>query len=307
MKKLLLMPLTFTLLAIVIVGWFYMNAKPVSSDKNFRDFLIVKGSGAAQIGNKLYKEGIIKSSFVFKVYVQVTGKAEKIQAGEYRLSPSFSLFEIVNQLGRGPIEMWVTIPEGLRREEIASRFSKVLDKNETFAKEFLKFSEGKEGYLFPDTYLFPKTASASAIINKMTKTFAVKTAPMDLSQNQIILASLIERETKNDEERPIVAGILTNRLNVGMALQIDATIQYAKGNWEPVTSIDKSLNSLYNTYKFTGFPPGPIANPGLSSLEAAANPENTDYFYYLHDPKGKIHYAKTLAEHNENVRKYLTD
>jgi len=307
MKKLLLMPLAVALVIAGAVGWFYLNSKPVSSDKNFKDFLIVKGSGASQIGNKLYKEGLIKSPLAFKIYVQIAGKAGKILAGEYRLAPNLSLFEIANQLGKGPIEVWVTIPEGLRREEVADRFSKSLVKDEGFVQEFLSLSDGEEGYLFPDTYLFPKTASASAVINKMKAVFDSKTSQMGLTRDQVILASLIERETKTAEERPIVAGILTNRLEAGMTLQVDATIQYAKGNWEPVVSADKNISSPYNTYKFAGLPPGPIASPGLSSLQAAANPADTDYFYYLHDSKGKIYYARTLAAHNENIRKYLTD
>lgn len=307
MKKLLLTPFIFVLLATGVAVWFLVNTKAVSNDKNFKDFLIIRGSGASQIGNKLQKEGLIKNSLTFKIYTQATGAAGRIQAGEYRLTPSMSLPEIVNQLKRGPVEIWVTIPEGLRRDEVATRFANSLGKDETFEREFLAFSEGEEGYLFPDTYLFSKTASASAIVNKMARTFDGKTSGMDLTRDQVILASLIERETKTAEERPIVAGILVNRLGIGMALQVDATIQYAKGNWEPVTSADKKINSPYNTYKFAGLPPGPIASPGLSSLQAAANPADTDYFYYLHDSKGKIYYARTLAEHNENIRRYLTD
>jgi UPF0755 protein len=307
MKKTILFLLSVPLILIGAGYWFYANALAPTGDKNFKDFLIVKGSGASQIGNKLQKEGLIKNSLTFKIYTQVTGAAGKIQAGEYRLTPSMSLPEIVNQLKRGPVEIWVTIPEGLRREEIASRFANSLGKEESFEEEFLAFSEGEEGYLFPDTYLFPKTASASAVVSKLIRTFDAKTSEMNLTRDQVILASLIERETKTAEERPIVAGILVNRLGIGMALQVDATIQYAKGNWEPIISTDKNINSPYNTYKFAGLPPGPIASPGLSSLQAAANPADTDYFYYLHDSKGKIYYARTLAEHNENIRKYLTD
>ena len=303
MKKLLFILLLFVAAVAIFVVWFYRSAKPLSGKEEFRDFLITKGSGASQIGNKLQKDGFIKNALAFKAYVQVTGASSKIQAGEYRLSPNVSLFKIVGQLKKGPVEIWVTIPEGLRKEEIAQRFAKSLGKDTVFVSEFLETAE--EGYLFPDTYLFPKDASVSVIVSKLTGTFESKTSKMDITRDRVILASLIERETKTDGERPVVAGILTNRLNAGMALQVDATIQYAKGNWEPITSTDKSLNSSYNTYRFSGLPPGPIANPGLSSLEAAVNPTDTDHFYYLHDSKGKIYYAKTLAEHNGNIRRYL--
>ncbi|MEK7550631.1 MAG: endolytic transglycosylase MltG [Patescibacteria group bacterium] len=307
MKRLLLLPIALVLIAVTLVFWFRSNTKSVSSDKNFKDFLIVKGSGASQIGNKLYDEDLIKNPLVFKIYIQISGQAGKIQAGEYRLSPSLSLFEVVTQLLRGPAEIWITIPEGLRREEVAERFSKALGKDEVFTKEFLSSSSDEEGYLFPDTYLFPKTASASAIVNKMTNTFDSRTSKMNLTRDRVILASLVERETKTSQERPIVAGILLNRIEIGMALQVDATLQYVNGTWGLINSSDKKTNSPYNTYKFPGLPPGPIASPGLSSLEAVVNPSDSDYLYYLHNSKGQIYYAKTLAEHNENIRRYLTD
>ena len=268
-----------------------------------------------QVGNKLYSVGLIKSPIAYKIYVQFTGKSGKIPAGEYRVSGSMNLFQIVDQLLKGPVELWVTIPEGLRKEEIAVKFKDALKKEESFINSFLLASQGKEGTLFPDTYLFPKDATAGAIITKMTSTFKSKTASLtslntNLStQEIIILASLIERETKTDEERPIVAGILMNRLTIGMALQVDAAVQYAVGiseNWWPIlTKDDLAAVSKYNTYKYQGLPPSPISNPGISSLKAAFSPEDNDYWYYIHDTKGIIHYAKTLAEHNANVAKYL--
>jgi UPF0755 protein len=315
-------------LAIWASIWWNRAIKPVSQVSTAKDFLIVKGSSAAEIGNKLYEEGLIRSSLAFRVYVQAYGKSKKIQAGEYSLSPNLSLSELVDLLGRGPLEVWVTIPEGLRQEEIAERFAVGLVKAdaEVFIKEFLSSSKGKEGYLFPDTYLFPKTASASAVVNKLLTTFDQKTgqdiadgaSENGLSLNEVvILASIIERETLGSEERPIVAGILYKRWENGWPLQADATLQYAVGTtrcsgqaigckwWEPVAKEDLNISSGYNSYKFTGLPPAPIANPGLSSLEAAANPQQNDYWYYIHDSTGQIHYAKTIEEHNANVAKYL--
>lgn len=307
-----------SLLVILVVGggvWFYQNTQPVSSDKNFSNFLILKGQSAGSVANKLQSQGFIKNALVFRIYLRLTGQSNKIQTGEFRLSPSFSLFQVIDTLSRGPIEIWVTIPEGLRREEIAQRFSTALDKNQVFIDEFLASSKDKEGYLFPDTYLFPKDASASAIVKKLTNTFDAKVANLtpngtDLSQKDlVILASILERETKTDTERPMVAGILMNRLEVGMPLQVDAAVQYGVGtskNWWPIlTRDDLSSNSKYNTYKFAGLPPAPIANPGISSLTAVYNPTPNDYWYYIHDSSGQIHYAKTLEEHNANVRTYL--
>lgn len=315
MKKLFL----FLLLLILGTGsaiiWLYFNVQPVSTNKNFSNFLISKGSSAAMVGNNLQKAGLIRNSLAFRVYLKLTGQAGKIKTGEFRLTPSFTLFQVVDQLSRGPIEIWVTIPEGLRREEIAAKFAANLDRDQSFINEFLASSKGQEGYLFPDTYLFPKDATASAIVKKMTSTFDSKIANIvpagtNLStKDLVILASILERETKTDSERPVVAGILMNRLNVGMPLQVDASVQYAVGNaknWWPILSReDLKIDSKFNTYKFTGLPPAPIASPGISSITAAFHPSANDYFYYIHDTSGVIHYAKTLSEHNSNIHNFL--
>lgn len=311
MKKLFLLPFV-AILGVALIGYyFYQNSLAANpKDASFKSFVIQKGESATTVGSNLKSAGLIKSPVSFKLYLQFTGQAGKIKTGEFRLSPSFNLFQTVTTLSRGPIEIWVTIPEGLRREEIAVKFETGLDRNQSFVDEFLISSKGKEGYLFPDTYLFPRDASASAIVAKMRSTFDSKTLNLNLTSQDVILASLIERETKTSEERPIVAGILLNRIFIGMPLQVDASVQYAIGNpydwWPILTRDDLGVNSPFNTYKFTGFPPAPIANPGISSLEAAASPSQSDYLYYIHDPSGQIHYAKTLAEHNDNIAKYLT-
>jgi UPF0755 protein len=243
-----------------------------------------------------------------------SGKSKNLPSGEYRLSPSMNLFEIVRQLQKGPLELWVTIPEGLRREEIATRFQKALSKDDIFYEEFLEITKDKEGKLFPETYLFPKEVSANQIVTKMTKTFESKVLSLEnksgLTDSQaLVLASLIERETKTDAERPVVAGIIMNRLEADWPLQIDAANQYGIGtskNWWPIlTRDDLDKKSPFNTYKNTGLPPSPIASPGLSSLKAAYAPEKSDYWFYIHAPNGQIYYGKTIEEHNANIRKYL--
>ena len=310
--------------------WWQENAKPVSSDTKTKDFLIVRGRGASEIAQQLYAEGLIKNPLAFKFYIQVTGKTKSIQAGRYSLSPDHSLKDLVKLLVAGPKDLWVTIPEGLRREEIVEKFITGLGKEdlekEIFREEFMQESSGLEGFLFPDTYLFPRETGALAVIktmkgvfDKKVKEFESQISASRLSLKEIVtLASIIERETKKDEERPIVAGILLNRLKIGMAIQADATVQYVSANlkfksqnskiekfWEPLSKKDLEIDSPYNTYKYKGLPPGPIANPGLSSLGAAIIPDKTDYLYYLHDTSGNIHFAKTLDEHNENVKNYL--
>lgn len=317
MKRIAFLLLIFVALATGSTFWWYSVVKPASGETSLKDFLIIKGSSASQVGNKLEKEGFIRNALAFKIYVQVSGQAGSIQAGEYRLSQNDSLFKLVDELIQGPAEIWVTIPEGLRREEIAARFASAFGQGESFIQEFLSATGDIEGFLFPDTYLFPKDAEATGVVKKMRSTFDIKTAELkegiDAStltlREIVILASIIERETRTPDERPIVAGVLINRLNIGMGLQADATVQYAvgsAGNWWPVlTKDDLQVNSPYNTYLFRGLPPAPIANPGLSSITAAVFPEKADYLYYLHDAKGQVYFARTLAEHNENVRKYL--
>jgi len=313
-KKFLFALLALTVLFVGSIYWFYQNIRPVSSDKSFSNFIISKGQSAASVANKLQSAGLIRNALAFRIYIRTTGQSGKIQTGEFRLSPSYSLFQVIDTLSKGPIEIWVTIPEGLRREEIATKFSQGLDRDSVFTKEFLEASTDYEGMLFPDTYLFPKDSSASAIVNKMVRNFGAKTnnlgAVSGLTFDQrLVLASILERETKTDQERPIVAGILINRLDLCMPLQVDASVQYALGtpkDWWPILSReDLKINSKFNTYKFPGLPPKPIANPGLSAIIAAFNPSSSDYLYYIHDTSGQIHYAKTLDEHNENIRKYL--
>lgn len=310
MKKIFLALFFVSLISVsVALFWFYDNAKAVNNDRVFQNFIIEKGASATQIGSSLQKEGLIKNKLAFKIYLRGIGLSSSLQKGEFRLSPSMNLFEIVEALQKGPIEVWTTIPEGLRHEEIAQKFAQSLNKDNDFVTEFISLSKPKEGYLFPDTYLFPKEVSAKAIIDKMVANFEEKTSDLNLTYNQVILSSMLERETKTDEERPIVAGIILNRLNAGWPLQIDATNQYAIGtskNWWPILTLnDLEIDSKYNTYKNTGYPITPIANAGISSLRASANPEASDYFFYIHDPSGQIHYAKTLSEHNANIRKYL--
>lgn len=303
MKKILFLFLLFTLAFIGLYLYISNLFSPVSNDNKSIDFLIPKGASVAQIGNKLESAGLIKNGLIFKIYAQITNSQSKIQAGEFQLSPNFNLAQILDQLKKGPKEIWVTIPEGLRREEIGMKFKTSLGKDDAFYDEFLELTKNKEGYLFPETYLFPKTAKASQIVDKLLSTFTLKVK--EVTFNQLIVASMLERETFSDSEKVIVAGIIYKRLENKWPLQIDATLQYIKGDWKPVYSQDKELKSPYNTYKNLGLPPAPISNPGLTSIQASISPEDSEYWYYIHDNNGKIHYAKTLEDHNSNIAKYL--
>ena len=332
MKKLLFLISLLVLGGLFYIGglrWWIENSKSVGSDEAEQRFVVPKGYSASQISSRLEEQGLIKSALAFKIFVQVKGLAKKVQAGEYDVSPSLSLSQLVDKLTHGPNEVWVTIPEGLRREEIIERFIVAfgLSSNQAniFRAEFLGETEGKEGFLFPETYLFPKTSPASLVAQKLIQTFDVKVDEKikdDIDKTGysldelVTLASMIERETLSSAERPVVAGILIKRLEYDWPLQVDATLQYAiagedcegkaECNWWPLLSGESfETNSPYNTYKYIGFPPAPIASPGLTSIKAAVYPEESDYWYYLHSEDGEIHYARTLEEHNRNKRDFL--
>lgn len=252
------------------------------------------------------------------------GIGKSIQAGDFRLSPKMSARDIATELTHGAIDIWVTFPEGLRREEQADILEEKLKfgGNESYnfnKKEYIRLAD--EGFMFPDTYLIPKDATAEIAAGQLRSTFKTKVedsiisnADTDLTTEEVVtIASLIEREAKTAEEKPVIAGIINNRIDLGMPLQIDATVQYAKGYdstentwWPQITRDDyQAVKSPYNTYLSANLPPTPISNPGIDSIRAVLEPEATDYLYYLHDSEGKIHYAETVDQHNQNIADHL--
>lgn len=287
---------------------------PVSTSGSSVIFVINPGESVSKIASDLQQKKLVRSPFAFKLLVARLGVAKKIEAGDFRLSPTMSSQEIALTLTHGALDVWVTIPEGFRSEEIGERLQKSLGIN---PEDFGKAAE--EGYMFPDTYLIPKESSADDVAKIMKKNFQNKVddklksaSSSKLSDKELlILASIVEREARSEGERPVVASVLLNRLNIGMALQADATVQYTLGKskndkwWPPVGQEDYKVKSKFNTYLSAGLPPSPICNPGLASISAVASPANTDYLYYLHDKDGHVHFAKTLDEHNANIAKYL--
>jgi UPF0755 protein len=271
--------------------------------------------GVKAIGAKLQEAHLIKSAFAFYLTVKRLKLENKIQAGDFQLSPSDSTETIAQNLTKGALDVWVTIPEGKRAEEVTQilKDASFPSYDSTWQTQL----KAHEGYLFPDTYLIQKNATIEQIISLLTSTFDNKIASLpnrtNLSSAKIvILASLIEREAKKDEDRPLVSSVMHNRLDIGMPLQIDATVQYALGydyygkTWwkKELTFDDLKLNSPFNTYTNTGLPPTPIANPGIKALEAAASPATSSFLFYITDKNGVNRYAKTLTEHNANIKKY---
>lgn len=277
-------------------------------------FVIERDSTAGQVAADLKEEGLIRSTSAFLNLLKEQGIDGSIQPGDYKLSPSMSAHDIVKQLATGPEDLWVTLLEGWRNEEMAEKLGKNLGIDQ---KAFLKIA--KEGHMFPDTYLFNKDATAETVASTLKNTFdqrytsevqaQIKAKGLTAEQG-IILASLVEREARTPEVKKNVASIMLKRLKIGMGLNIDATIQYALGyqadekSWwkRHLTYDDLKIDSPYNTYLHAGLPPTAIANPGLASLQAvAAADANTPYLYYFHDSQGNTYYARTLDEHNDNV------
>ncbi len=311
------------LLAIILflggfLIWWKIATSPVDqNDDTVIPFFISRGQGIKEITTNLKNKGLIKDKIAFFAFVRFSGLGPKIQAGNFQLKKSMSVNEIAQRLIHGTNDIRLLIIEGWRVEEIASVVSQNLDIPET---EFLKYA--KEGYMFPDTYMVPKEASASTVAKLMLDNFQKKVnedllekaSRQGLNVSELItLASIIEREVKKDEDRRIVAGILLKRLKEGWRLETDATIQYALGYQETkktwwkknLTRDDLQVDSLYNTYIYAGLPPGPICSPGMSSIEAVVSPINSKYWYYLSDKQGNIHYAITNEEHEMNITKYL--
>ncbi|KKR50475.1 MAG: hypothetical protein UT84_C0011G0021 [Candidatus Curtissbacteria bacterium GW2011_GWA1_40_16] len=328
------LPVVFGILFVLLITspvllykYYNLLLQPVSysSPAPAKTIVITPGQPLVQVAANLEKEHLIKSAFAFRLLVAQMGISRNIQAGDFNISPDMSSKEIATFLTHGAIDVWVTIPEGLRIEEQADRIEQKLKfgANEDYKfdkKQYIQLA--KEGYMFPDTYLIPKDATAEDVSDRFQQTFKQKVSDTVLNkgtkyglspQDVIILASLLEKEAKTSEEKPIIAGIFINRLNAGLPLQVDATVSYAKGyvsaqnTWWPQVTVAnyQDIKSAYNTYLHLGLPPAPIASPGQDSINAAASPAQTDYYYYLHDTTGKIHYAKTAQEHNNNIQTYL--
>jgi uncharacterized YceG family protein len=216
----------------------------------------------------------------------------------------------------------IRVPEGLRKEEIADIMGRKLDWSENEKEEFVNAhlalnTENLEGKYFPETYLIHKDADSLSVTTTMVSEFKREASTVKQPKNtQIInqetaltIASIIQRESGGKKDMKLISGIIWNRLFAGMKLQMDATLQYAKGSeedgwWDEVNSHDKNIDSPYNTYKNKGLPPSPISNPGLAAIDAAYNPQKTNCLYYIHDKKGIIHCAKTYEEHKLNIEKY---
>ncbi len=316
MKRIITVVVILAILGIISLFWWQRGLLPADkSNKTPKIFIIKNGEGVREIANNLKTQGLIRDPIVFFLLTKEKGLDNKIQAGDFRLNPSMSALEIATALTHGTLDIWVTIPEGVRADEIADLLKAKIP---TFDESWRKLLEENEGYLFPDTYLIPRDANADLVIGLLKNNFNQKYETLDaantnLTKEEIVtIASLIEREARFDKDRQLIASVILNRFNIGMKLDIDATVQYALGyqtdekRWwkKNLTSDDLKINSPYNTYENAGLPPTPISNPGAASLNAVINPAKTNYLFYMTDKNGVNHYAENIEEQNANIKKY---
>lgn len=317
MKRLVTFGIVLVITILAIFFWWTLAMLPTDSkNTQSKTFIISRGDGVREIAKKLHDQGLIRDQIAFFILVKKLGIEKQIQAGSFKLSPSMSAGELARKLTVGTEDVWITIPEGWRSEQILE-YLKKKGFDTTGALAEWKADEGK---FFPETYLIPKLWTVEQIKKSLLDTFDKKfdarlradAKAKNLTLDQVvILASIVEREARTKTDMPIVAGILLNRLNNDLPLQTDATIHYMLGNekndWWPkeVLSEDLKIPSPYNTYLNPGLPPTPIGNPGLTSIKAVIYPAKNGYYYYISDKQGQMHYAKTLEEHNVNVAKYL--
>ncbi len=299
---------------------------------------VFKGESAKEIGDNLEAEQVIQSGLLFRMMVTFMGVEDELVAGDYEFDRGLTTLEVIGRLRRGiTLPLVVTVPEGLRAEEIgllmeekgivsAVDFGKALATG-SYDFDFLAqrpSGMGLEGYLFPATYSFSRRATAQDVVEAMLAAFkkqvadplSTEIAASGLTLHEVLtLASIVEREAKLPEERPLIASVFLNRLSLGLPLQADPTVQYAVasdpdsirryGYWKrALTEEDLQVDSLYNTYRFSGLPPGPIANPGVDSIRAVLRPARTNYLFFVAKDDGSHAFAETLEEHQRNVDQY---
>lgn len=333
-KRWLVVFATFVIFAFVVASavlWGLKTVKaPNSSDSATVDFVINKGEGAGDIAKSLGDKKLIKNYFVFVMYLNWTKQGAKLQVGEYKIAKNLNMIEVTSILVNGKIVTGkITIPEGWTNEQIANYLAK---NTAITAGEFIeaaKYDPAKykydflyplkpgyslEGYLYPDTYQVSLKPTAEEVVKKMLENFDKKLTAADRTQigksglnpyEVVILASIVEREVANSEDRKKVAGVFLNRLNNDMPLESCATIQYILKSDKWVFTYEETRTpSPYNTYLNPGLPVGPIGNPSIQSIKAVLFPEKTNYFYFL-SSKGKTYFSTTLDEHNAKKAQYL--
>ncbi len=312
----------FTAAFVVLLCFFFGGVmflwSVIQPPEMFPETVVVEipvGFTARGVGEILQYHGIIRSPLLFRTLVRLSGKETEIQSGAFLFSEKMDLLQVTSKMlagERGISRIRLTVPEGLTIKQLARLVATNLPN--VSEGEFLNEAKGWEGYLFPDTYFFFSNATTGPVIVAMEENFAIKTNDLKGEslglgkkwQDIVTMASIIEEETVSDVDQRMVSGILWNRINIGMRLQVDASFAYLLGKpTSEISTADLLLDSPYNTYRYAGLPPAPISNPGLRAIGAALYPAPSSYLYYLSDKDGVLHYAKTFEEHKLNKAKYL--
>lgn len=330
-----ILPIAFLVIGFLVIVLVILNLvttikKPNSTSAEKKPFKVELGQGAGDVAQNLENEGLIKNNFAFIVYLNYKRAINKIQAGDYEIAQNLSIIQVAEIVTMGKTETSsITIPEGWDLIKIAERveakgistksqfLAQAKVKNYQSSYDFLKTAPKEatlEGYLYPDTYQLTKSATSDELIKKMldnfgkkfTKEIRAKIPENKISTHEIItLASIVEREVAKPEDRQLVGSVFNNRLEIGMALESCATIQYIlRENKQQFTYEETRTPSPYNTYLNRGLPPGPIGNPSIESILAAIEPPESDYLYFL-SSKGTTYFSKTFQEHEAKKAKYL--
>lgn len=335
-KKILSCVFIIGIFVLVVAGLILMQSykfwfQSPASDAEVVTFLVADGASFSSITDELHQSELISSKFWFKVYGKVDGSARALQSGVFELQEGMSYSSIVDALGSAEVdEISMTIPEGYTLKQIGEVVREKFDVSEAewgiltgmespFEDHpFVKFAQKPEdvdleGYLFPDTYRFFKEATGEEIVEKLLDTMQSRIsnenveAPEGWSLHGVLtLASILEREVMLKEEKAIVADLFLRRLEIGMALQADSTVNYVTGKKTPGISLaDRDIESPYNTYQNTGLPPGPISNPGIDAIIAVVEPIPNSFLFFLTTPEGEVIYGLTHDDHVRNKNKYL--
>ena len=317
-------------LALIVIAWFLISLfQPLKGDGHGAVLVVVRqGSGVGQIGDLLERQGVVPSSFFFTTRARLAGKSGDLKPGTYRLRQDMSYGAALNALSAGvpPQVVRLAIPEGRSRTEVAQQVPKSLRGSYLAATRSspqlnprsygAPRARSLEGFLFPATYELKRGKPVSALVSQQLAAFKREFGQVALgyarsknltAYDVITIASMVEREAQVPSERPLVASVIYNRLKRGIPLGIDATIRYATNNWlRPLRQSELQIDSPYNTRTRRGLPPGPIGNPGLASLQAAAKPARTGYLFYVVKPcgRGEHAFAKTDAQFQRLVERY---
>jgi UPF0755 protein len=292
----------------------FLIAPPVEAPTN-AELDIAEGETLSDVADNLFALKLIRSPLLFKILVQIVSPRHGVIAGNYKFDQPENILTIVSNTTdflAPPSGIRVTVIEGMNNKQIGDMLAKKLSPFDE--KLFLEKAAPLEGYLFPDTYIFPKGITETEVIDKMHDNFMSKTQPLlslVLKSGRpigdiVTMASIVEREARTADTRQTVAGILWKRIDSDMRLQVDAVFYYLYGaSSSEITMANLAVDSPYNTYKYKGLPPGPIGNPGLLAIKDVLSPKDSPYWFYLSDKKGAMHYAATYDTHLANKRKYL--